>query len=130
MRYMLLIQTNQDAWRRLGEWSPGDTRRMVAYMDELNQELVAAGELVDANGLGGPAQATTVRARPDGEPIVTDGVFPESKEVLAGYWVVDVPSLDRAVEIAARASAAPGPGGAPVYQPIEVHPLMEEPPDA
>jgi len=66
---------------------------------------------VDANGLGGPAQATTVRARPDGEPIVTDGVFPESKEVLAGYWVVDVPSLDRAVEIAARASAAPGPGG-------------------
>lgn len=127
MKYMLLIKANQEAWDGLASWSDEDTRRMVAYMDELNQELADRGELLEANGLGGPAYAKTVRAQPDDEPLVTDGVFPESKEFLAGYWVIDVESFERAVEIAVRASATPGPGGDPVYQPIEVHPVMPAP---
>jgi hypothetical protein len=128
MKYMLLIVANREEWSSgLTGWSPEDIQAMVRYMDDLNRELVASGELVEANGLAGPAQAKTVRAQPDDGPVVTDGPYPESKEVLAGYWVVDVPTEARAIEIAARASAAPGPGGVPVNQPIEVHPVAEAP---
>ena len=70
-----------------------------------------------------------VRAGKDGAPEVTDGVFPEAKEFLAGYWIVDVESPERAYEIAARASAAPGPGGAPMNMPIEVRQVMSGPPE-
>ena len=65
-----------------------------------------------------------VRANKDGTPAITDGPFAESKEVLAGYWIIDVESANRAYELAARASAAPGPGGAPLFMPIEVRPVM------
>jgi hypothetical protein len=96
-------------------------------MDTLNQELKERGELVEATGLAGPEQAKLVQAQPDGDPMVTDGPYAESKEVLAGYWVVDVADEARAIEIAARASAAPGRGGVPTNQPIEVHPVGEAP---
>jgi len=79
-------------------------------MKELTRKLRAAGELVGAEGLASPLQAKLVRAGTDGKPI-TDGVFPESKEFLAGYWIVDVDSPERAYEIAAEASTAPGVGG-------------------
>lgn len=127
MKYLLLIKGNAQAWEDLAAWADEDIRRMVSYMETLNRELADRGELLEANGLGGPAYAKTVRARPDDEPLVTDGVFPESKEFLAGYWVIDVDSWDRVVAIAAHASAAPGPGGTPVYQPIELHPIMDPP---
>jgi hypothetical protein len=125
---MLLIQANAQAWRELDTWSPDDVKAMVEYMETLNRELEAAGELVEANGLTGPDNAKIVRAQRDDEPVVTDGPYAESKEVLAGYWVVDVADERRAIEIAARASAAPGPGGTPTYQPIEVHPVADGPP--
>jgi len=85
------------------------------------------GELVSAEGLSFPDQAKQVRAGKDGRP-VTDGVFPESKEFLAGFWIIDVDSSQRAYEIAAKMSAAPGPGGAPLNMPIEVRPIMSGPP--
>jgi hypothetical protein len=85
------------------------------------------GELVSAEGLAGPDQAKHVRAGKDGQPI-TDGVFPETKEFLAGYWIVDVDRPERAYAIAAEASAAPGPGGAPLGMPIEVREVMSGPP--
>jgi len=94
------------------------------FLRRFNKELTEAGEFVRTEGLGGPEQMKVVRAKKDGTPAVTDGPFPESKEVLAGYWVVDVESPQRAYEIAARASAAPGPGGAPLHMPIEVRPVM------
>src|SRR5712664_4610532 len=87
------------------------------------KKLGAAGELVAAEGLSGPDQAKLVRAGKDGKP-VTDGVFPEAKEFLAGYWIVDVESPERAYQIAAEASAAPGPGGAPLNMSIEVRQVM------
>jgi hypothetical protein len=96
-------------------------------MMNLNKGLRDSGELVSAEGLSFPDQAKLVRAGKNGVPI-TDGVFPESKEFLAGFWIVDVDTPERAYAIAAQASAAPGPGGAPLNMPIEVRPVMSAPP--
>jgi hypothetical protein len=93
----------------------------------VNKDLRQSGELVSAEGLSFPDQAKLVRAGKDGAPI-TDGVFPESKEFLAGYWMIDVESPERAYAIAARVSAAPGPGGEPLNMPIEVRAVMSAPP--
>ena len=97
-------------------------------MHNLNKELTAAGELAGAAGLAPPSEAKLVRAGKSGGPPVTDGVFPESKEFLAGWWIVDVDRAERAYEIAAKASAAPGPGGTPLIIPIEVRQVMSAPP--
>jgi hypothetical protein len=92
-------------------------------LTSLNKDLREAGELVANEGLASPEQAKVVRAGKDGVPI-TDGVFPEAKEFLLGYWLVDVESPERAYEIAARLSAGPGPGGVPTNMPIEVRQVM------
>jgi hypothetical protein len=97
-------------------------------MMDLNKQLKTAGELVSAEGLAWPDQARLVRANHEGAP-VTDGVFPESKEFLIGYWIIDVESAERAYEVAARASAAPGRGGEPLNMPIEVRQIMSGPPE-
>jgi hypothetical protein len=96
---------------------------MVGFAKALSE----SGELVAAEGLASPQEAKVVRAGKDGAPI-TDGVFPEAKEFLAGYWIVDVESPEQAYRIAARASAAPGIGGAPMNMPIEVRQVMSGPP--
>lgn len=124
---MLLIRSDERDWADLATWPAEDVSRMTGFMDELNRDLADAGELVDARGLGGPRRARTVRARPGEAPMVTDGPFVEAKEVLAGYWVVDVATPERAIEIAERISTAPGKGGVPDYGPVEVHPVMDGP---
>ena len=96
-------------------------------MHVLNRDLRESGELVSAEGLSFPDQARLVRAGKDGVP-VTDGVFPESKEFLAGFWIIDVDTPERAYAVAARVSAAPGPGGNPLNLSIEVRPVMTAPP--
>ncbi len=93
-----------------------------------NKSLSESGELVSAEGLASPQEAKVVRAGKDGAPI-TDGVFPEAKEFLAGYWIVDVETPEQAYRIAARASAAPGIGGVPLNMPIEVRQVMSGPPE-
>ncbi|QRP43486.1 YciI family protein [Amycolatopsis sp. FDAARGOS 1241] len=93
----------------------------------LNDELRDKGELVDAQGLAGPEAAKNVVSGGAGGTVVTDGPFPEGKELLAGYRIVDVDSEDRALEIAARISAAPGAGGTPIRQAIEVRQVMSAP---
>ena len=125
MKYILMMNTMKAEQGRLN-WPTGDLRAHIAFMKKLNQDLHESGELVAAEGLSFPNQAKLVRAGKDGIPI-TDGVFPESKEFLAGFWIVDVESPERAYAIAAQASAAPGPGGAPLNMPIEVRPLMSGP---
>src|SRR5690606_3394661 len=97
------------------------------YMIALNKELSDAGELVGAEGLAAPGEARVVRAGQDGRPVVTDGPFAETKEFLAGYWIVDVDRPERAHEIAARASSAPGPGGPPLVIPIGIRQVMSAP---
>jgi hypothetical protein len=111
----------------VSQWKPEELQAHIAFMHKLNRDLTAAGELAGAEGLASPGDARIVRAGKNGAPAVTDGPFAESKEFLAGFWIVDVPSAERAYEIAARASAAPGPGGKPMSIPIEVRQVMRAP---
>jgi hypothetical protein len=127
MKYMLLINNSQEVWEDLATWPPEDLKSSVGYMNDLLKELTDAGELVGGQGLGGPARLKVVRAQPGGDPLVTDGPMAEAKEFLAGYLEVDVASEERAIEIAARVSAAPGKGGVSNHAPIEVHPVMDAP---
>ena len=108
-------------------WAPGDIKAHIAFQVALNQELTDNGEFVEAQGLAGPELAKIVTFSGEGAPVVTDGPFLESKEFLAGYRMVDVESEARALEIAAKASTAPGPGGVPIQQPIEVRQVMGAP---
>ncbi|WP_394841823.1 YciI family protein [Pendulispora brunnea] len=109
-------------------WSQDDLKGHIQFMMDFNAELRKAGELVGAEGLAPPGQARLVRAGKAGAPEVTDGPFAESKEFLAGYWIVDVERPEQAYAIAARASAAPGPGGKPLNMAIEVREVMSAPP--
>ena len=97
-------------------------------MKRFNKELQQSGEFVLAEGLAGPEQALIVRAKKSGEPEVTDGPYPEAKEFLAGFWIIECETKERAYALAARASAAPGKGGAPLQIPIEVRQVMSAPP--
>ena len=126
MKYILMMNTMK-AGQGVPQWPRKDLQAHFAFMHKLNKDLHEAGELVSAEGLSFPDQAKLVRAGKDGLPI-TDGVFPESKEFLAGFWIVDVDRPERAYEIASKASAAPGPGGAPLNMPIEVRQVMSAPP--
>ena len=133
MKYMLMMSGTKADFDWYAKWSKQDLQAHFAFMHAFNKELKDSGALVAAEGLAFPDQAKIVRAGSDGTPI-TDGVFPESKEFLAGYWIVDVESPEEAYRIAARASAAPhpsghGPGGTPENQPIEVRQVMSGPPE-
>src|SRR5260370_41047496 len=114
MKFMLMMNTPRDGYTRYLSWPKQVLEANIAFMRELSKKLSAAGELVAAEGLASPQQAKLVRAGKDGKPI-TDGVFPESKEFLAGYWIVDVDRPERAYELAAEASTAPGIGDAPLW---------------
>jgi hypothetical protein len=127
MKFMLMMNTPAGGPYQIATWPLKDIKGHIAFMKSFATKLQAKGELAAAEGLAGPDQAKLVRAGKDGRP-VTDGVFPETKEFLAGYWIVDVESRERAYAIAAEASAAPGPGGAPLYLPIEVREVMSAPP--
>jgi hypothetical protein len=126
MKYILMMNTMK-AGHGVPNWPKKDLQAHIAFMMGLNKELHKRGELVSAEGLSFPDQAKLVRAGRDGLPI-TDGVFPEAKEFLAGFWIIDVDSPERACDIAARISAAPGPEGAPLNMPIELRPIMSGPP--
>ncbi len=130
MKFILMMNMKTDAESMshgIMTWPEEDVRAHIAFMMKFNQQLKEAGELVSAEGLGWPNQAKLVRAGKDGQP-VTDGVFAESKEFLIGFWIIDVESPERAYEVAAQASAAPGRGGAPLNMPIEVRQVMAGPP--
>jgi hypothetical protein len=123
MKYILMMQGKKADWDAFFKWSKAELQANMAFMQAFSQELKDAGVLVATYGLTSPDQARMVRAGSNGEPI-TDGVFPEAKEFLAGFWLIDVESPEQAYQIAARASAAPGPGGRPGSNPIEVREIM------
>lgn len=129
MKFMLMMNAprGKGDWA-VAQWAPEDLQAHIGFMKRFARQLGESGELVGAEGLAPPAQARVVRAGKNGGPEVTDGPFAEAKEFLAGYWIVDVESPVRAYEIAALASAAPGPGGAPINMPIEVREVMSAPP--
>lgn len=128
MKYMLMMNAPRgDGGYAVTKWSPAELKAHIAFMQDLNRDLRRSGELVSAEGLASPGEAKLVRVGKNGQP-ATDGVFPETKEYLAGFWIVDVESAERAYEIAAKASSAPGPGGKPLVIPIEVRQVMAAPP--
>ncbi|MGH6952455.1 MAG: YciI family protein [Vitreimonas sp.] len=123
MKYMLMMNSACGDYDKMMAWSKEDIEAHIGFMIGFAKKLRAAGELVSAEGLASPAQAKSVRAGEGGKPI-TDGVFPESKEYLAGYWIVEVDAPERAYAIAAEASAGPGVGGKPLNMAIEVRQVM------
>jgi len=107
MKYILMMHTPVDGYTQYMSWPKKILEANMAFMEEFTGKLRASGELVGAEGLATPQEAKRVRAGKGGKP-VTDGVFPESKEFLAGYWIVDVESPERALAIAGEAATAPG----------------------
>jgi hypothetical protein len=123
MKYILMMNGKKSDFERYARWSKEDLQANVSFMRTFSKELKDSGVFVSTEGLGWPSEAKLVRAGNDGEPI-TDGVFPESKEFLAGYWIIDVENAEQAYKIAARASQGPGAGGKPANMPIEVRPVL------
>lgn len=128
MKYMLLMTGTKADFDWYSKWPKQDLQAHSDFMRTMSRELKESGNFVATVGLALPAQAKIVCAGADGAP-VTDGVFPESKEFLAGYWIVDVNSPDQAYAIAARISAQPGPGGVVSSAPIEVRQIVSIPPE-
>jgi hypothetical protein len=133
MKYILLMSSSKAGVSGYQTWSANDRDVHMQALRDLAKELVGTGEFVATQGLAQPTEARVVRGEKNGVP-VTDGVFPEAKEFLLGYWIVDVASPERAYAIAGRLSAAPGPGGVPTNVPIEVRqfadPKPSQPADA
>lgn len=123
MKYILMMAGMKADFDGYAKWTKQDLQANVAFMRAFAKELKESGVFVSTEGLSWPSEAKLVRAGKNGEPI-TDGIFPESKEFLAGYWIIDVDSAEQAYKIAARVSQAPGPGGRPGNMPIEVRPVL------
>jgi hypothetical protein len=119
MKYILLMSGSSAGVEGYHAWSKQDIEAHMAVLQRINKDLTASGEFVATQGLADPREANLVRGEKNGLP-VTDGVFPESKEFLLGYWIVEVANAQRAYAIAGQISAAPGPGGKPTNMPIEV----------
>ena len=119
MKYILMMSSTQAGVSTYHTWSQSDRDTGMQALGTIAKELVETGEFVATQGLAEPKEAKVVRGEKNGLP-VTDGIFPESKEFLLGYWIVDVATPERAYAIAGRISSAPGPGGIPTNMPIEV----------
>ena len=123
MKYILMMNATKADFAAYARWSKQELQANVEFMRAFSKELKETGVFVGSEGLGWPNEAKLVRAGSGGEP-VTDGVFPESKEFLAGYWIVDVESAAQAYAVAARLSGAPGGGGATGSMPVEVRQVL------
>jgi hypothetical protein len=126
MKYMLMMHVGHDDGDGVLNWAPQDIKAMIEFQHAFDRELEENGEMVFNAGLSWPDQARIVRYD-GGVPAVTDGPFPETKEFLIGFWIVDCDSEERAYAIAAKASSSPGPGGVPMRIPIEVRPVAGPP---
>ena len=129
MKFMLMMNAPKgDGNWGVTNWAPQDFKAHIDFMKTFAKKLQQAGEWVDGQGLASPGQARVVRAGKNGAPEVTDGPFAEAKEFLAGFWIIDCDSKEKAYAVAARASSAPGKGGKPMNMPIEVRQVMSAPP--
>ena len=131
MKFMLMMNAPRGKTGDWGvvNWAPQDFKAHIDFIKDFARRLHEAGEWVGGEGLASPGQAKLVRAGKSSAPEVTDGPFAEAKEFLAGYWIVDVDSPERAYALAGEVSAAPGPGGKPINMPIEVREVMSAPPE-
>ncbi|WP_399920847.1 YciI family protein [Streptomyces kanamyceticus] len=132
MKYLVMVQGSQADYEAMAgkpsenspAWSEQELQAMFAFMNEINNDLAESGELIDGQGLTEPAQARFVSAGKDGRPVITDGPYGETKEVLAGYWLLECESLERVTEIAERITRCPGPEGL-VEPPVVIRPVQE-----
>ncbi|KAF4408735.1 MULTISPECIES: YciI family protein [Streptomyces] len=132
MKYLVMVQGAQADYDAMAgkasdhspAWSQEDMQAMFSFMNELNNDLAETGEMIDGQGLTEPAQTRLVGPGKDGRPVITDGPYGETKEVLAGYWVLDCASLERVTEIAARITQCPAPEGAP-NPPVVIRRIQE-----
>ena len=130
MKYLVMVQCTQaDDEGMQGRanatspaWSQEDVQAMYAFMGALNDDLAETGEMIDGQGLTEPAKTRLVGLGDDGKPVITDGPYSETKELLAGYWVLDCASLERVTEIAERIIQCPLPAGATNY-PVVIRPI-------
>lgn len=131
MKYMILTYASQQDYDEMSGkptskpvWSAEDFAAMGAFMESFNKDLVESGELVETRGLTAPIHSRRVHLK-EGVPVVTDGPYAETYEVLAGYWIVECESFDRATEIAARLSNCPGPEAVRTKAFADVRPVAE-----
>ena len=110
----------------MDQWTPEEVSAHIKYMQDFATRLEGTGEFVDSQALS--PQGTFVRYDGEGRPPVTDGPFAETKDLIAGWMVIDVDSYERAVELAGELSAAPGPGGEPIHEWLELRPFLAAPP--
>lgn len=132
MKYMIMLYASQREYDLMAGksagatgWASEDVAAMHEFMAKWNQELIDSGEFVDARGLAAPVHTRRIQGLKDGVPVVTDGPYPETQEVLAGYTIVECESFDRATEIAARITKAPRPGDSTREEYIDVRPIVE-----
>jgi hypothetical protein len=109
----------------MDQWTPEEIEDHLRYMNDFAKRLEGTGEFVDGQALA--QEGTWVRSDGAGRPPVTDGPFAETKDLIAGWMVIDVDSYDRAVELAGELSAAPGAGGQPIHEWLELRPFLTEP---
>ena len=126
MKFMVQMNVKRGPYEMQG-WAPEDVKRMVGFMDDLNKDLKSKGQWVTGEGLVSPDQARLVTAKADGSPSVTDGPFAETKEFIAGFWIIDVKDINEAYKFAAKVSSCPGPGGKPLNMPVEVRAVGDAP---
>jgi hypothetical protein len=132
VKYMILTYGSQRDYDGMagkpqaGEpaWSAEDFAAMGAFMESFSADLAESGELVETRGLAAPVHARRVRQQ-EGVPVVTDGPYAETEEVLAGYWIVECDSFDRATEIASRLAQVPAPGHVAARAFADVRPVAE-----
>ena len=132
MKYMILIYASQQDYDAMAGkpdpgqpgWTPEQFAAMGEFMESFAKDLSDSGELVETRGLTAPAHARRLQLR-EGVPVVTDGPYPESEEVLAGYWIVDCESFDRATQIAGRLVGTPGPEHLRARARVDVRPVAE-----
>jgi hypothetical protein len=132
MKYMILTYGSQQDYDGMAgkapddgsAWSAADFAAMGAFMESFNKDLAESGELVETRGLTAPVHARRIRLQ-GGVPVVTDGPYAETQEVLAGYWIVECDSFDRATEIAARLSKIPAPAHVAARAFADVRPIAE-----
>jgi len=125
-KYLLTVDYNGGVIETpMTEWAPEDIKAHMDYYGALNKDLTDSGELVEQQALTGHDLGQVVPSDGCAAPVVTDGPFVESKEMLAGYQLIDVESEERAIKIAAKISRVPGPGGVPLQQPIGVRRVMD-----
>jgi hypothetical protein len=131
-KYLLLKHYNGGPERHpncipMSEWTADEITAHIAFQYEVARMLRERGEFVDAQALS-PEGAYVRYGGPEAAPVTTDGPFPEVKELVAGWFMIDVESEQRAHAVAAFVSSAPGRAGEPIYEWIEVRPLMEAAP--